>query len=51
MTGILAAMQIEMALLAERLENAERRTVSGVEFLSGAIAGSPWCWRYAESAR
>ena len=41
MTGILAAMQIEMALLAERLENAERRTVSGVEFLSGAIAGKP----------
>lgn len=41
MTGILAAMQIEMALLAERLENAERRTVSGIEFLSGAIAGKP----------
>lgn len=41
MTGILAAMKIEMALLAERLENAERRTVSGTEFLSGTIEGKP----------
>lgn len=39
MTGIIAAMKIEMELLVERLENVERRTVSGIDFLCGTIAG------------
>jgi len=37
MIGIIGAMQTEVELLISRLEGAEKRTVSGIDFYSGKL--------------
>lgn len=41
MTGIIGAMSVEVEALKAKLTNPKRETVSGIEFVSGALAGKP----------